>query len=228
MVEIKLKKRFEEKGRVPLIIDFECTLTKGEVVAVFGPSGSGKTSILKMLSGIIKAQESFIKMGDEIIEDTSSGIRLSLSDRKVSMVFQDRVLFPHMSVLQHIDYAAHSSLDLQDKNYIMEHLDLKELKEFRPHQLSGGKAQCLSIAINILAKPKLLLLDEPVSALDYSLRKRILKNVKALLSKYSISTLVVSHYPMTLNYLSDRVLFLDNGKVQQTLTIEEAQTFLPI
>ena len=228
MVEIKLKKRFEEKGRVPLIIDFECTLSKGEVVAVFGPSGSGKTSILKMLSGIIKAQESFIKMGDEIIEDTSSGIRLSLSDRKVSMVFQDRVLFPHMSVLQHIDYAAHSSLDLQDKNYIMEHLDLKELKEFRPHQLSGGQAQCLSIAINILAKPKLLLLDEPVSALDYSLRKRILKNVKALLSKYSISTLVVSHYPMTLNYLSERVLFLDNGKVQQTLTIKEAQSFLPI
>lgn len=177
----------------------------GSLVKISGPSGAGKTTFLKILAGLINPNQGKISVNNVVWFDTSSKINLSPQQRKTGFVFQDYALFPNMNVLQQLEYAT------KDQNLIKELLAFGRLESFikhKPTQLSGGQQQRLAILRALAIKPKLLLMDEPFSALDIKTKTTLMEELKILLDKNSISTIIVSHNLQELETLPGQELFI--------------------
>ncbi len=159
---------------------------------IFGPSGSGKTTFLKIMAGLVQPEKGLIRVHQETWLDTHTGICLSPQKRKVGFVFQDYALFPHMTVEQHLLYGT------PDKQYVQRLLQIGRMQPFqqhKPRQLSGGQQQRLAILRALSTKPQLLLMDEPFSALDTTLKQHLIPDLKQLLSELNITCFIVTHYP---------------------------------
>ena len=207
MIDIRLKKIIGDKKTVP--VEFTLQMASGSVIKIAGPSGSGKTTFLNMVAGLIKPDSGKIIIEGNLWFDAEQQINLSPQKRKVGYVFQNYALFPNMNVLQQLQYAT------KNQNLIADLLDfggLGNLRKHKPSQLSGGQQQRLAILRALAIEPELLLMDEPFSALDHQTKRQIIQDLKILLDKNSISTIIVSHNLAELTDLPGNELYIGEAK----------------
>jgi molybdate transport system ATP-binding protein len=171
------------------------------ITKIYGPSGAGKTTFLKVIAGLIDSEKGKITVNDTVWLDTSLRISLSPQKRKVGFVFQNYALFPNMTVQQHLEYATD---DIQWIKRLLEIGKLETLAMHKPEYLSGGQQQRLAILRAMAIKPKLLLMDEPFSALDPKMKSELIPELKLLWEALGTTTLIVSHNPQELEGLSNR------------------------
>ncbi|RTJ05498.1 sulfate/molybdate ABC transporter ATP-binding protein [Campylobacter jejuni] len=196
------------KGRLDL--NFKKDIESGKITALFGESGAGKTTLLKIIAGLIRPEFGRIEVDNELWFDSSKNFSLALQKRKIGFVFQDYALFPNMNVKENIAYAASSKAKVMELLALM---DLENLAKIYPKHLSGGQAQRVALARALAREPKILLLDEPLSALDFKMRANLQDELAKILEYFKISTLLVSHDLTEIYKLSHRILELKNGKI---------------
>lgn len=191
MIAVNIEKKIRTyQGNKVLKVNTQ--FTQGAITKISGPSGSGKTTLLKIIAGLIIPEKGKITVDDELWQDTESKVNLSPQQRKTGFVFQNYALFPNMTVKQHLEYAT------EDKQWIERLLHfgkLDTLTRHKPEHLSGGQQQRLAILRALAIKPKVLLMDEPFSALDPEMRGTIITGLKALVGELGSTCLIVSHNP---------------------------------
>lgn len=197
----------------PRIFSVELNIIAGEFVAVTGPSGSGKTTLLRVLAGLLRPKQGTLYFGDSCWVDTSRQLFVRPQDREVGIVFQDYALFPHMTVRRNLTYALPRGGDPQIVEELMQSMELEGLTDRYPRQLSGGQQQRVALARALVRKPALLLLDEPLSAVDYELRLRLQQYIQEVHERFHLTTILVSHNPQEVHRLANRYLRLEEGSV---------------
>ena len=185
----------------------------GEYVSVSGISGSGKTTFLRLISGLIQPQNGTICWGDQVWHDTKNKQCIPPQERNIGMVFQDYALFPNMNTLDNIIFACKEKVEKKYLQSILDTLGLDNYLTRYPHQLSGGQQQRVAIARALISKPALLLLDEPFSALDESLKKSVQSFIYEIHLQNSMTTLVVSHQISEIKPYAHRFLQFENEKL---------------
>ncbi|MDC1418023.1 molybdenum ABC transporter ATP-binding protein [Candidatus Thioglobus sp.] len=208
MIECKIKIQLDS-----FILDANFSIPDKGVTVIFGPSGSGKTSLLRALAGLEKTHNGFLKIGDSIWQDSESFV--FTHKRQIGYVFQDTSLFEHLNVQGNLDYGIKRSSNIEKEfiDSILNLLDIKTLLNRSTSQLSGGEKQRVAIARALLIKPKILLMDEPLSALDIKRKEEILPYLDALHNDLDIPIIYVTHSPDEASRLADYLLLLDHGKV---------------
>jgi molybdate transport system ATP-binding protein len=189
--------------------------SSGRVTALFGRSGSGKTSLLHLIAGLLRPDAGRIVVDEEVLVDTAKRLYLPPHRRRVGYVFQDARLFPHLNVMHNLTYgrrfaprgAAVAALD-----DIVSLLGLQDLLMRRPASLSGGEAQRVAIGRALLAGPRILLLDEPLSSLDESRKQEVLPYIEGLRDSLGVPIVYVSHVPAEVERLATSVIGLKNGR----------------
>ncbi|MEK6657373.1 MAG: ABC transporter ATP-binding protein [Nitrospirota bacterium] len=188
------------------------------ILVLFGPSGSGKSLTLRIISGLIKPDKGFIKLNNASFFDSANGIDLPINKRGVGYVLQDYALFPHMTVFENIAYGIKKGSKTEANKNIAEFqkfLRLEGTEGLYPHQLSGGQKQRVAIARAIASEPAVLLLDEPLAALDYPVRSKIRNDLIAIHKRFRIPTIVVTHDIEEAFVLGDRIAVIEEGRIEQ-------------
>lgn len=185
---------------------------EARVVALFGPSGAGKTTVLESIAGLRRPDEGVIEIGSDRLVDTSIGLALPPHQRRVGYVPQDLALFPHLDVRRNILFSAVDGAG-PDFDAVVAVLEIGEMLVREVGELSGGERQRVALARALVAAPALLLLDEPLAALDRPLRERVLPYLIRIRDEFSIPMIYVSHDPVEVNAIADWVLVLDQGRV---------------
>ena len=213
MEELSVDIAHSYRGSFRLSVDFR---THTAVTSVFGPSGSGKTTLLAILSGMIRPDEARIALGEHVLVDTHEKIFVKPEKRQIGFVFQDHLLFPHLSVEKNLRYG----LERRERSphgitfeKVVEILELGEYLEQSPATLSGGQGQRVALGRALLRGPRLLLLDEPLTALDDALKNRVIEYLERVLSEWRIPTIFVSHNIPEVLRLADEVVVLKSGRV---------------
>ena len=198
--------RFRYESRFALELAFEAG---AGITALVGPSGCGKTTTLKLIAGLLCPNSGRIKLGERLLFDSASRINLPPEQRAIGLVFQDYQLFPHLSVEQNLRYGlARNPKSRIDLAHLVEILELGPLLCTWPHSLSGGEKQRTALGRAILRTPQLLLLDEPLSALDPDLREAISGYLQRVIAEYHIPTLLVTHDPHSIERLAHTTIRL--------------------
>jgi len=196
--------------------DVSFTIPDGEIACLLGPSGSGKTTILRCVAGFERPTQGEIATNNEII--TSSKNHLSPAQRQIGMIFQDYALLPHLSVEKNVAFGLHQLNRREKLKKVTEVLEVVGLENFAkqyPHQLSGGQQQRVALARAIAPNPRLILMDEPFSNLDVSLRNRLGQEIKQILKHYNITALMVTHDQHEAFAFADSIGVLKQGELQQ-------------
>ena len=192
---------------------------EGGVTGICGPSGSGKSTLLMLLAGLLRPRSGSLRIGDETLVDSKRKIFVPAWDRHFGLVFQDGQLFPHLTVRRNLLYG-HDRLAPAARQFtldaVLQLLEIGHLLDRRPTLLSGGERQRVALGRALLYSPRLLLLDEPLSALDDRLKQQILPFLKRVKEETRIPMLYVSHARAEVDYLADRVLVMEQGRLQQT------------
>lgn len=206
MINIKIQKPlFGSNGQMNLDIDLQ--IQKGDFIALSGLSGSGKTTLLRIIAGLETANGK-IKIEDDIwLDDKYS---LPPQKRDIGFVFQDYALFPNYTVLENLLYV---NKDINLANHLLNLTELNELKDRYPQTLSGGQKQRVSLCRAMMNQPKILLMDEPLSALDTNMRTKLQNEILTLHKEFETTTIMVSHDPSEIYRLANRVVVLNEGKI---------------
>ncbi len=216
MLELKnIKKSYDG---VTVLKNIDLTISDGEIVSILGPSGCGKTTLLNLILGLTDADSG------KIIFDGKDITNVPMEKRGFNIVFQDYALFPNLNVMQNITYGLKNTPNISTQEEVNELIELLGLK---PHlnkkidQLSGGQKQRVALARTMVMKPKILLLDEPLSALDGVIKESIKEKIKQIARDYHLTTIIVTHDPEEALTLSDKVLIVNDGSISQYGAPEE-------
>lgn len=216
MLELKhIKKSYDG---VTILRDINLEIQDGEIVSILGPSGCGKTTLLNLILGLTDADKG------QILFDGQEMTRLPMEKRGFNIVFQDYALFPNLNVYQNITYGLKNRPGISTKQEVEELIDLLGLREHlakKIEQLSGGQKQRAALARTMVMKPKILLLDEPLSALDGVIKESIKEKIRQIARDYHLTTIIVTHDPEEALTLSDKVLIVNQGGISQYGTPEE-------
>lgn len=212
-----------ELTRGDFALALELDVAGGQTLGLLGPNGSGKSTTLRCLAGLESPQSGVIDISGTVVEDTSRGIAVPPETRSVGYVFQDYLLFPHMSVIDNVAFGLRSRgaskrEAQQSALRWLERLDIAELASRKPGQLSGGQAQRVALARALITEPDLLLLDEPLAALDAGTRASVRSLLRRHLADYAGAVVLVTHDPMDAMVLADRVVVLEGGHAVQAGT----------
>lgn len=224
-MEIKLQEVSKRFGDVQSLELTTLTIEKGKFTSLLGPSGSGKTTLLRLIAGLEIPDSGAIYFGDTCVYSLKQRTFMPAEKRKLGMVFQDFALWPHLTVLENVAFGLKAQRwkgDIRQK--AMEALEKVRLsgKEKRyPHELSGGEQQRVSFARAIAVEPELILLDEPLSALDAILRDQMRFELKELVDSLGFTTLYVTHDQVEAMSMSDRILVMNHGRIVQSGMPEE-------
>jgi len=193
--------------------------TQNKKVVIFGQSGAGKSLLLKAIAGLLLPDSGYIKLDDQYLFDATKGINLKPQQRKTAYLFQNYALFPHLTVWQNISFALHKGWfnphkrqNYADIEYWLTSFKLEQLANLHPAQLSGGQQQRVALARALIAKPKILLLDEPFSALDQNLRKIMRSEVNDLQQKLQIPIAIITHDISDVEFFAGDIFKIENGK----------------
>jgi len=219
MISIRISKKLNIDGSATALkIDTE--IIEHQLTAIFGRSGAGKTSLLRMIAGLMQPDEGIIEVSGKTWFNSSRKINVPPQQRNVGFVFQDYALFPNMTVKENLLFASPD----KDLPLLQKMLQLTELAGFadqRPHTLSGGQKQRVALARALMRKPELLLLDEPLAALDTETRVNLRMQLQAIHQEDRLTTLLVSHDKSEIYSLADRVINIDSGRLIKTGTFAE-------
>lgn len=200
-------------GTLNLTID--CAINQGDFVTIYGPSGAGKTTFLRILAGLINPENGIIVVDGRTWFDSQKNINLKPQQRPVGLVFQDYALFPNMTVEENINYALGKGMNTQTKNDILQLMDLSDLLNRKPETLSGGQKQRVALARSLVKTPEILMLDEPMAALDFEMRQRIQNYLLEAHKKFNLTTILVSHDIGEIFKLSNSVIMIEEGRITQ-------------
>ncbi|MFH1403773.1 MAG: ABC transporter ATP-binding protein [Candidatus Altiarchaeota archaeon] len=209
---LELKGVSKSFGKSKILEDVDLTLTKKQIHVILGPTGCGKTTLLSLIAGLEDLDKGEIWIRDKLIAD--EGKAMSPRERDVGMVFQDTAVWPHMTVRENIEFALKGGENHYKR--LLNVLNLESLEERMPHTLSGGQRQCVAIARALAQKPSMLLLDEPMANLDWSLKKRLLDLIKVLKKEFEVSMIYVTHDQLEAFSIADVVTLMNQGRVEQT------------
>jgi iron(III) transport system ATP-binding protein len=213
-----LAKRF---GPVPAVQDLDLTVAKGQIVALLGPSGCGKTTTLRLIAGFDRPDAGSMCISGRVASN-AQGAFLPPEARRVGMVFQEGALFPHLTVAQNVAYGLPQAHGRQERvQQVLELVGLSALEHRRPHQLSGGQQQRVALARALAPAPELLLLDEPFSNLDPSLRQQVRHDVREILRATNSTAIFVTHDQEEALSMGDVVGVMNLGRIEQLAPPEE-------
>lgn len=202
------------RANTPIPLEAKFTAAPGELVAVLGPSGSGKTTLLRIVAGLVRPTDAAVRSGSATWVDTARGICVAPQARHAGFVFQDYALFPHLSARDNVAIA-HPARDRAAAVALLERVNLKGLEDRKPNALSGGQQQRVALARALARNPRVLLLDEPFSAVDQMTRERLKPELVRLRRTLSAPTLLVTHDLAEAFALADRIIVLHRGKLLQ-------------
>lgn len=210
MLELQqIKKSF---GTKDVLKDIHLTLPKGQIMSLLGPSGCGKTTLLNIILGL--EQQS----SGKIIWDGVDISQKPMQERGFNIVFQDFALFPHLNAYDNIIYGLRNQKKGIDENHVQEYIEFLELSPHlkkKVHELSGGQKQRVSIARTLVMQPDILLMDEPLSALDGVIKETIKERIQSISREFNLTTIIVTHDPEEALTLSDQVVILNDGHIAQ-------------
>ena len=207
-------------------LDVSFSLAERRTLAIVGPNGAGKSSLAGALAGFVEVREGRILVGDRVLTDAAAGIDLPMDKRRVGVVFQDHLLFPHLTVLQNVAFGPRS-VGREDATARaaawLDRLGIASLAAQRPRQLSGGQAQRVALARTLAAEPEVLVLDEPFASLDVEVRADVRAEVALHLGGFPGHTILVSHDIDDVSALADEMLVIESGRVSQRGTLAEIE-----
>lgn len=210
MLELKnVKKSYDG---TPVLTDISLNIEDGEIVSILGPSGCGKTTLLNLILGIVDSD------GGQIIYNGQDITNVPMEKRGFNIVFQDYALFPNLNVYQNITYGLRNNPEISSREEVEDLIHLLGLEEHlnkRIGQLSGGQKQRVALARTMVMKPRILLLDEPLSALDGVIKESIKDRIKTIAREYNLTTIIVTHDPEEALTLSNRVMIINEGQIAQ-------------
>ena len=209
---LELKNIVKTFDGVPILNDVSLDIKNGEIVSILGPSGSGKTTLLNLILGITD-----INSG-KIIYDGEDITQVPMEKRGFNIVVQDYALFPNLNAYENIVYGLRNNPNISTQEEVDEFIRLLGLEKHinkKIDQLSGGQKQRVALARTMVMKPKILLLDEPLSALDGVIKESIKSKIKEIATEFNLTTIIVTHDPEEALTLSDRVLIINDGKISQ-------------
>ena len=215
---LELKNITKSFGDAPVLNGISLTLDKGRIMSILGPSGGGKTTLLNIILGITDAT------GGQILFDGEDLTRVPMEKRGFNIVFQDYALFPNLNAYENITYGLRNNPGVSSEQEIKEMIALLGLEEHLTKtidELSGGQKQRVALARTLVMKPRLLLLDEPLSALDGVIKESIKERIQTIAKEFHLTTLIVTRDPEEALTLSDRVLIIENGCISQYARPEE-------
>jgi iron(III) transport system ATP-binding protein len=226
MAELTVQDLYLEYGDNPILKGVSMELGRGEVVSLLGPSGSGKTTLLRAVAGLEQPRLGTIRIGERVVFDGARGLEEPAERRNLGLVFQSYALWPHKTVYDNVAYGLKlrkvSARDAADRvKQVLDQLGLGALGARFPHQLSGGQQQRVAIARALVYNPPVILLDEPLSNLDAKLREEARAFLRELIVRLGLSALVVTHDQSEAMAMSDRILLLSNGRIEQQGTPQE-------
>ena len=215
---LQIKQLNKSYGSRRVVSDVGLIMEEGEILSLLGPSGCGKTTILRAIAGLVTPDSGWIKIGDRVLYDGRHGV--PVEERQLGMVFQDYALWPHMTVARNIAFGMrlrHSpgrviAARVQE---LLELVNLPGMGDRYPYQLSGGQQQRVALARALATEPRVLLLDEPLSSLDTALRETMRTELVQIFRRLKITTINVTHDQDEAMSMSDRIMVLRNGQVQQ-------------
>ena len=204
-------------------VDVEFSIAAGEVLAVLGPNGAGKSTALHVIAGLVRPDTGIVRLGDRVLTDTESGVFVPTHARRVGLLLQDALLFPHLDVAANVAFAPRSGHAKRPRRearataaHWLDQVDAAGFADRMPRQLSGGQAQRVALARALAADPDVLLLDEPLAGLDVSTATAMRKLLRHTLSRDGRSAVLITHDVLDVLTLADRVLVLESGRVVET------------
>ena len=226
MSTVEFKNIKKSYGEVEVVKGFDLKVEDGEFVSFLGPSGCGKTTCLRMISGLEENTSGSLSIDGEVVSEPEKRVFLPPEKRNVGMVFQSYAVWPHMNVFQNIAYPLKIQkiphIEISKRvDEVMEIVELADLGERMPNQLSGGQQQRVALARGLVARPRVLLLDEPLSNLDAKLRDKMRVDIRKIQQKLKFTCVYVTHDQLEAFSMSDRILIMNHGVVQQVGTPEE-------
>lgn len=201
----------------------------GDLAVLFGPSGAGKSLTLRIVAGLERPAAGRVELGDEVLADTAAGVHLPVQQRRIGMVFQQPLLLPHRTALRNVSLAARGDSRSERRRVAAGWLARVGAAEFahrKPAQLSGGQQQRVALARALAGDPKLLLLDEPFSALDHPVRRRLRQLVGEIVHAEQVPTLFVTHDREELAVLADRVVLAEHGSITHVVDPADATALI--
>ena len=204
-----------------LDLDVAIDAAPGEIVAVLGPNGAGKSTFLRAVAGLVRLDAGRVELDEIVLEDAARGIQLPPEHRPIGVVFQDYLLFPHLSALENVAFGlraggvAAREARTRARSWL-DRLGLGDHADAKPRALSGGQAQRVALARALAIDPRLLLLDEPLAALDASARGAVRRDLRRHLASFAGIRIVITHDPLEAVALADRLVILERGRVVQT------------
>jgi len=214
MIYINIKKHLDT-AEGALEAHYELSITDGEFLTLFGSSGAGKTTLLRMIAGLEQPNSGVIDVDGEVWFDSERRINLTPQKRSIGFVFQDYALFPTMSVRDNLLFAAENEKQRRTVDELIDLVELSQLSDRLPATLSGGQKQRVALARALVRHPKILLLDEPLSALDPAMRTKLQDELSLIHSRLGVTTLLVSHDIAETVKLSDRLASVVSGRIER-------------
>ena len=228
MSELRLRAVVAERD-----LDVEFSVSAGEVLAVLGPNGAGKSTVLHVIAGLLRPDQGLVRLGDRVLTDTAAGINVATHDRRVGLLMQDALLFPHLSVAANVAFGPHSrrtrlrsarTTPATTALRWLREVDAEGFADRKPRQLSGGQAQRVAIARALAAEPDVLLLDEPLAGLDVAAAAAIRAVLRTVITRIGCAAVMVTHDLLDVFTLADRVLVLESGQIAEIGPVPEVLT----
>ena len=212
MIKLQLHKALRA-GQGPMQLELDLALKPGLLYGLYGKSGVGKTSVLRMIAGLMPPDSGSLKVEGQYWYDSQQKINLKPQKRESGLIFQDYALFPNMSVENNLRFALKKKEDEKLIHDLIELMELGDLRMRRPETLSGGQKQRVAVARALVQRPKLLLLDEPLAALDTEMREKLQEYILKVHREFGLTSILVSHDQKEMNTMADWVFILEAGKV---------------